>query len=146
MLRLVISICLLGVAGLVIVGGCTPEADRTWSESTDFSTFVDPNISSVYAVTSTLDDRFTTMTLYQSGSTLQGFDNMRRTWHGSMNANAQVHLETSDGPDGREVIVGMHEIYMGTNIAIHGQHYASPKTGYITMIGREKSEEEEEEE
>jgi len=161
MLRLVISICLLGVAGLVIVGGCTPEADRTWSETADVTFLLGgaeyDNITGTYTVTASLDKRFTSMTLYHTGSTLQGFDNMRRTWMGSISgwvgSDSQtaatgggiINLETSDGPSGTEVIVG-NVALVGGSFGIVGQHWASPRTGTIQMVYMGSSEDEEEEE
>ncbi len=140
MLRLAALVCVLGVAGLLIVGGCTPESDRTWSESTDFSDYQVSDWSGPYTVTASLDDEFTNMNIYQTGSSLQGFDNFRRSWFGSLSASTTpgLNLETSDGPRGTEVIVGnfvLFETLAGTFKGAQGTHWASPRTGVIEMMG-----------
>jgi hypothetical protein len=138
MLRLAALVCVLGVAGLLIVGGCTPESNKTWSESTDFSGMFVTDWSGAYSVATNLDDKFTSMTIYQTGASLQGFDNFRRSWFGSMSGNGGVNLETSDGPRGTEVIVGnasLLETLAGTFMYISGGHWASPRTGTIAMTG-----------
>ena len=55
MLKLAALVCLLGVAGLIMVGGCTPEANKTWSESTDFSGNLNQDWSGWYEVWTNLD-------------------------------------------------------------------------------------------
>ena len=142
MLKLVAVVCLLSVAGLVMVGGCTPEENKTWSESQDFGDYLVQDWSGPYSVTSNLDGRFTSITIYQSGTSLQGFDNMRRSWFGHLTASdvPQVNLETSDGPSGTEVVVGtaglIPTLIAGVyQMAITGEHWATPKTGVIDMLG-----------
>jgi hypothetical protein len=141
MLKLAALVCLLGVAGLIIVGGCTPEANRTWSESTDFSGFQVEDWSGPYAVSASLDEEFTSLNIYHTGSSLQGFDNFRRSWFGSISAatsSPAVNLETSDGPRGTEVFVGNAYIVVtltGSFKAMGGTHWASPRTGTIEMLG-----------
>jgi len=142
MLKVAISVCLLGVAWLVIIGGCTPEADKTWSESDDFSGWQNSDWSGWYSVWSSIDGRFTGITLYQTGSSLQGYDNMRRTWSGTITPGQTppCNLETSDGPSGTEVLAGNFELIPTLDpewfyLGCIGQHWASPKTGEFELLG-----------
>ena len=140
MLKLAALVGLLAVAGLIMVGGCTPEANRTWSESTDFSGLQVEDWSGPYVVSASLDEEFTSLNIYQTGSSLQGFDNFRRSWFGSISASTSpaVNLETSDGPRGTEVFVGNAYIVTtltGSFKGMGGTHWASPRTGTIEMVG-----------
>lgn len=125
MSKLVILICLLGVVGLLMVGGCTPESENTWSESLDFS-HLDPRTNTVngtYYISTDVDDRFTVLTLFQTGSTVQGHDNVRRSWRGTaygvMSPEATssyggalgFEIQTNDGPEGQVVMAGTAYIY-----------------------------------
>jgi hypothetical protein len=126
MSKLFALICLTGVAGLLLVGGCTPEAENTWSESLDFGG-MDPRVNTVngtYGIFNDIDSRFTAITLTQVGGTVQGHDNMRRSWRGTAygtvppGASAtygeflNFQIQTNDGPEGQVVLAGTVYIYM----------------------------------
>lgn len=142
MLKLVTLVCVVGVAGLLIVGGCTPEANKTWSESVDFSEQDEflQDMSGTYDVLNNLDERFTTISLYQTGASLQGFDNMRRSWNGTISGGGQVNLQTNDGPGGQAIMVGntLFFVYPGEtqkHKGIDAVFYFGDRSGWIQCIG-----------
>ncbi len=151
MYRLLAAICLTGVAGLFLVGGCTPESENTWSENLSFAN-VDPRMADMtgtYDITNQIDDRFITLTVFQTGGTLQGYDNMRRTWRGTIDGSSpsgnssyvhpRLQLETSDGPEGQVVIVANGQIFVDLTgtcyIGIDGHFYSGEKSGWIQGTG-----------
>jgi hypothetical protein len=94
------------------------------------------------------------MTVFQTGNSLQGYDNYGRTWNGyitgatgpvvidenlqeqNTTGGGQVNMETSDG--GTEVITAWAGIYTdltGSYKAFGGQHYTGGAGGGILMIG-----------
>jgi hypothetical protein len=152
MSKLVTLICLLGVAGLLMVGGCTPESENTWSESLDFSA-LDPRLNTVSGTywISCFDDRFTTLTLFQTGNTVQGHDNMRRTWRGtaygvlppdatsSYGGGLGFEIQTNDGPEGQVVLAGHGKIVMDITMTcyrcLEGVMYQGDLSGSFDSLG-----------
>jgi len=112
MVRLISILCTLTVAALVMIGGCLPMDENTWSESPDFGGLDEflQDMSATYDVTNNLDGGFTVLTLNQAGATFSGRDNKGRAWHGKMSGGSggggtgQISLETND--DGGAFIVG----------------------------------------
>jgi hypothetical protein len=142
MLKLLPVVCLLGVAGLMMVGGCTPEENKTWSESQDFSGDLNSDWSGYYSVYSTIDAGFTGINIYQSGSSLQGFDNLRRSWFGHITPGAAptCNMEAKDSSGGAEVLAGSFELIptldpLVFELGCIGQHWTSSATGQFEMLG-----------
>jgi len=160
MSKLLIMLGLLSVAAFVIVGGCTPEANKTWSEGAD-SDALDlliagvhvRDVSGTYAVSSDVDGRLSTLVLMQAGTSIQAYDNLRRSWFGYISGGAGpmitetqgttintipttgtglINIETGDG--GSEVISGSFGSLQGS-IAFNGLHYTPSATGYIIAVG-----------
>jgi hypothetical protein len=166
MSRLLATICLLGMAAFFLSGGCTPEANKTWSETADFSELdvrFGGNISGTYEVDQSLQSDFVLITLVETGSSVQGYDNMGRSWFGSLSGSVDptitvhddvptssnpsggntMNLETSDDPRGRYVIIASMEIIVVMTLAgpechtgFMGQFYTEQASGYIEGLGR----------
>ena len=151
MFKLLVAICLTGAAGLLLIGGCTPESENTWSEDVSFAD-VDirfDDMTSTYTVSTNIDDRFTSLTLFQTGGTLQGSDNMRRSWRGTIEGTLpsgaaggsmpRLQIQTSDGPEGQVIIVGNGQIFIDMfghcYRGINGQLYSGDKSGSIQLWG-----------
>jgi hypothetical protein len=153
MSKLLIWICLLGATGLIMVGGCTPESDDTWSESLDFGG-MDPRVNTVngtYIMYNDVDERFTTLTLWMTGSTVQGSDNMRRNWRGTAFGDVPpgatetyseflgFQIQTNDGPEGQVVLAGTVYIYVdifgNCYRCIHGVMYSGDASGSFDSLG-----------
>ncbi len=157
MLKALTVVCLLGLAGLV-VSGCSPESQDAWSSDLDFSD-LDPRLGDEmdgsYDVWNTLDDRFTSLTLYQTGGTFQGYDNMRRSWSGTISGqhsssdgtySGQVNLQTNDGGQ-QAIIVGNTVIILDYRIGPEGElieicrkgiagiFYYGDSSGQIQLLG-----------
>jgi hypothetical protein len=142
MLKLVPVICLLGAASLVLVCGCTPEANKTWSESQNFGDYLLGDWSGTYSVSSSLDASFASITIYQTGGSLQGFDNLKRTWAGTIVAatNPGINLETKDPDGSAEVLAGHFELVLLVAPDIYwmtgtGQHWTSSNSGTFFFDG-----------
>jgi hypothetical protein len=142
MLKLLPVVCLLGVAGLMLVGGCTPEENKTWSEAADFSNDLNSDWSGYYAVYSTIDASFTGITIYQSGSSLQGYDNERRSWFGHLTPGVApaMNMEAKDSSGVAHVLAGNFELIptldpLVFELGCIGQHWSSTATGQFEMYG-----------
>jgi len=153
MSKLITAVCLFSLVGFVLTG-CTPESEESWSGNLDFSD-LDPRIGSVsgtYEISNNIDDRFTTLTILQTGGTLQGYDNMRRSWSGTITGQSdsltdqthsgQINLQTSDGPTGQAVIVGKMVVFVVTvgdeevcYAGFDAVFYSGDKSGWIQGMG-----------
>jgi len=153
MSKLLATICLLGIAALFMSGGCTPEANKTWSGNVNFDEMDEriADMSGTYYVENDVDTSFTTLSLYQTGGSLQGYDNLRRSWNGSMSGGdpvivvptttqlsaGQINLQTSDGP--QAVLSGNAGIYtdmLGNEYkAFNGVIYFGGASGSFLAIG-----------
>ena len=152
MFRLLAAICLTGVAGLLLVGGCTPESENSWSENLDFGD-IDPRLadmSGTYSMSTNIDDRFTSLTIYQTSGSLQGYDNMRRSWRGSIAGSQppgaggfaawpQLQLQTNDGPEGQVILTGTGNIFVdmfgNCYQGIEGSIYSGEMSGTFSGWG-----------
>jgi hypothetical protein len=160
MSKLLTTICLLAASAFLMSGGCTPEANKTWSENADlaweYGSMIIYDWSGPYQfLYDHVDNGISTMTLFQTGTSMQGYDNYGRTWNGYitgktgptvLNADlqqenttggGQVNIETGDG--GSEVLTGWVGVYTnpdgGTQKAVGGQHYTSGASGSFMMAG-----------
>lgn len=160
MSKLLSTICLLAVSAFLLSGGCTPEANKTWSENADlaweYGDMVIYDWSGPYMFL--YDDAgggMDSMTLFQTGTSMQGFDNLGRTWNGYITGSTgpvvfdadfneenttgggQMNIETGDG--GSEVLTGWVGVYTdelgGTFKACGGQHYTPSAGGAFLMVG-----------
>ena len=155
MSKLLIWICLLGAAGLVMVGGCTPSVEDSWSENLDFGG-MDPRVNTVngtYLIFNDLDERFTVLTLFMTGGTVQGHDNMRRSWRGTAYGDIPpgasstyseflgFQIQTNDGPEGQVVLAGTVYIYVIPGPicfrCLHGVMYQGDLSGVFDSLGPE---------
>lgn len=166
MSKLLVTICLLGIAASLMIGGCTPDDGKTWSESADFSELdvrFGGNISGSYEVDQAVEDNFVIITLIQTGSTIQGYDNMGRSWLGTLSGSADpmtvtgeddefpttinqsggntLNLQTGTGT--KTTIVAAMEIFAVETLSgvVHytgfaGMIYKGERTGYIEALGR----------
>ncbi len=154
MLKVLTVVCLLGLAGLAVSGGCTPAAKDAWSSDLDFSD-MDPRLGEemdgYYDVFNNLDGRFYGLTLYQTGGTFQGYDNMGRSWSGTISGqhsgsdgtySGQVNLQTNDG--GQQAIIMANTVVIvivdaeGNEICykgIVGVFYYGDSSGQISLVG-----------
>jgi hypothetical protein len=142
MLKLLPVICLLGAAGLALVGGCTPEENKTWSEAADFSVNLNEDWSGWYSVFDTIEAGFTGINLYQTGSSLQGYDNMRRSWFGHITPGQAppMNMEAKDSSGVAHVLAGNFELIPTLDpewfyLGCIGQHWSSTATGQFEMLG-----------
>ncbi len=152
MFKLLAMICLTGAAGLLLVGGCTPESEDSWSEDVSFADVDDrlDDMTGTYAVQSiTIDDRFTHLTIFQTGGTLQGYDNMKRSWRGTIEGTApsgaggwavpRLQMQTNDGPEGQTILVGTGEVFMdmfgNCYRGIHAMLYVGDKAEEVQLWG-----------
>jgi hypothetical protein len=162
MSKSLITICLLAASAFLMIGGCTPEANKTWSENADLAW--DYGAMTIYDWSGTYgfmyDDagRLDSMALFQTGTSLQGYDNQGRTWNGYITGSTgpvetvttdsvpetinttgggQIHLETGDASS--EVLTGNVGIYTdllgGQYKAVNGEHITSGGSGYFLMVG-----------
>jgi hypothetical protein len=133
-------------------GGCTPEANKTFSDvNFDEMDLRLADMSGTYFVENDVDTSFTTISLYQTGGSLQGYDNLRRTWNGSMSGGdpvvvipttaqlnaGQINLQTSDGP--QAILAGNAGFYtdlVGNKYkAFTGVYYVGGASGSFIAIG-----------
>ena len=142
MSKLLPMICLLAVSAFLMSGGCTPEENQTWSEVADFSTSSYEDWSGWYEAGSSLDSDFVSITIYHTGSSIQGFDNMGRSWFGHIvpGDGPAVNIETSDGPRGVQVLAGNFYLIptMDPEIFIlgcGGQHRTTSMSGQFALVG-----------